>query len=44
MLRVTVGTYLELPPISVEFMIKDDAPELLLLEFLITLRLLEELL
>ena len=39
-----MGTYLELAPISVEFMIKDDAPELLLLEFLITLRLLDELL
>ena len=44
MLSVTVGTCLEFAPISLEFMINDVAPELLLLEFLITFRLLEELL
>jgi hypothetical protein len=47
LLRATVGTCLELAPTSaVEFMIKEDAPELdtLLMEFLITFRLLEELL
>ena len=47
MLRATVGTCLELAPTSVvEFMINEEAPELdtLLMEFLITFRLLEELL
>lgn len=46
MLSVTVGTCLELAPTSDELMIKEDEPELdtLLLEFLITFKLLEELL
>jgi hypothetical protein len=47
LLRATVGTCLELAPTSaVEFIIKEEAPELdtLLMEFLITFRLLEELL
>ncbi len=39
-----MGTCLELAPISLELIINDVAPELLLLEFLITFRLLEELL